>query len=262
MRSLFNGLLFAVLTGVVLITASGCSSNSEELVTDEQIRDVEREIDHEVDRVEDRFEEVRERLEERLDRHLTDEEIDRLTREIGATVENGLAKVGETLEKIGARLKEDSNVEVVDYRDFKELLPNTIQGLRLVDVSGSNKSGLGIRFSKIEAEYENEDENISMEMTIFDLGTMKGLTSMGFDWMDRHIDEEDIDGFKRTTKFGGYPGFESAEYNGSMVKAQGAAVVEDRFVVAMNIRGRDLQKELLVNVFEDFPFRDLRRLAN
>ena len=262
MRSTLRNLCLTLAAGVFVFSTVGCESHSDERLTEEQARKIERDVNREVERAQDDIERAQERLERRLERHLTEEEIEDLKKNIEESVENGLEKVGETLERIGARLKEDSKVEVIDYRDFKELLPERVEGLRLVDVSGSNKSGLGIRFSKIEADYEDEDNGTTMELTILDLGTMQGLTAMGFDWMDDNFNTEDINGFERTRKFGGYPGFESAEYNGSNVKAQGAAVVENRFVVAININGKNLEKDVLENVFNEFSFRNLRRMAN
>jgi hypothetical protein len=94
------------------------------------------------------------------------------------------------------------------------------------------------------------------------LGTMKGITSLGFDWIDNEIDNEDINGFEKTTKFGGYPGFKSAEYEGPNVKTHGVAIVEDRFVVSVNVQGRNLDKDILEKVFSEFSFRRLRRMAD
>jgi len=204
---------------------------------------------------------MQERLEDSLDRELSEEELDKITREIEVNVETGMAKVGEALERIGARIKEDSKVTVVDYKEFKNLLPESVEGLELVHMSGANKSALGIRFSKLEAEYENSRDDIFMEVAILDLGTMKGLTAMGFDWMDSEISKADPDGFERTTKFGGYPGFESAQYDGSNIETQGVAIVENRFVVAINIEGDNLDKDLMEKVFDKFSFRKLRRMA-
>ena len=87
------------------------------------------------------------------------------------------------------------------------------------------------------------------------------LLSMGFDYIDREIDEEDRDGFKRTRKFAGYPGFEAAQYDGRNAEMQGVVIIEERFVVALNIEGRNVDKDIIEHIFDDFPFRRLRRLA-
>ena len=63
------------------------------------------------------------------------------------------------------------------------------------------------------------------------------------------------------TKFGGYPGFETAQYDGRYTETQGVAIVENRFVVAVGIEGRNLDKDILEKVFDEFSFRRLKRLA-
>jgi hypothetical protein len=262
MRFKVTQVLFAGLVGTLMMfTSLGCESDSSSERFEKEAKRVEREVNRELERAADDLADAQKQLEKKLDRHLSDEELEKLTEEIQNNVESGMAKVGEALERIGSRLKEDSKVEVVNYNEFKALLPKRVEGFDLVDLDGSNKSALGIRFSKLEAQYENADDDIDMEIAILDLGTMKGLTTMGFDWMDREIKNEDIDGFERTTKFGGYPGFESAQYRGSFVNAQGVAIVENRFVVAVNIKGESLDKDLMEKVFDEFSFRKLRQMA-
>lgn len=278
MRKTSKFLILVCLVGWGTWTLMGCGdsssdrvgSDSQETRRDEfaessedferELEDITRELERDLERNQRDIERAQRMLEERLERTLNDEEMDKLRREIELSVQTGLAAVGETLEKIGARLKEDAKVEVVDYREFKELMPERVAGFRMINQNGTNKSALGIRFSKLEANYENGDNH--MELAIFDLGTMKGLTAMGFDWVDRKIDNEDADGFEKTTKFGGYPGFESAQYNGNMTSTQGVVIVENRFVVSVNIEGKNLDKALLSEVFDDISFRSLRRLAN
>lgn len=253
--------LFLCLSAFVLAVTSGCG-NSERDVAEERVRRIEKDVDRELERAEKEISELRDELEEKLDRSLTDEELEKISEEIETTVESGLESIGATLERIGGRLKEDSKVTVIDYRDFKELLPEEVEGFKRTNVEGSNKNALGIRFSVIEAQYENSRNDLTMELAISDLGTMKGITSMGFDWLDREIDSKNVDGFERTTKFGGYPGFESAEYEGSNVKTHGVVIVENRFVVVVNVEGEDVDKNILTKVFDEFSFRRLRKMAN
>ncbi len=266
MRSTFNRTrikfyVFVCLSSAFLVAGTGCG-RSEDRIAEDRAKRIERDVDRELERAENEIGELRERLEEKLDRDLSDEELDKISEEISTSVESGITSLGEALERIGSRLKEDSKVSVVDYRDFKELLPEEAAGFELVSVSGSNKSALGIRFSRLEARYESPDSDSGMELAILDLGTMKGITAMGFDWIDREIDSEDINGFERTTKFGGYPGFESAEYQGSKVKTHGVVIVENRFVVVVNVEGEGVDKNVLEKVFDEISFRRLRSMGS
>ncbi len=224
-------------------------------------RDLERDLDRELDKAEEELDRVRERLEDKLEEEdLRKEEIDRIQREIEESVLTGIARVGQVLEKIGNKIQEDSDVEVVDFREFREMLPDEIMGMDRVDWDGANKDALGMRFSILEANYEGSESH--MEIAILDLGTMKGLAAMGFNFMDRQIDEENRDGFKRTRSFQGYSGFESVEYHNGHVEMQGVVIIAKRFVIAADVEGENLEKDFLEDLFEELPLRRLERLGN
>ncbi|HAY36420.1 MAG: hypothetical protein HOC28_04485 [Bacteroidetes Order II. Incertae sedis bacterium] len=259
---MFRKLSLLTLVAFLAVTFVGCEDNSDENERKEFAEEIERNVDREIDRAEESLENLRERIEDKIDERLTEEEIEEIGREIEETVESSLSRLGRTLERIGDRMQEDSEVEVVDYRKFKDLLPDQMGGMMRVDMDGKNANALGMRFSKIEASYVSKQNEMEMEIAILDLGTMQGLATMGFDWIDRKVDKEDVDGFERTTKFGGYPGFESAQYKDDRTETQGVAIIENRFVVAANISGTNLDKQVLDAVFDQFSFRKLSRLAN
>lgn len=254
MRVLNYKLLVVCLIAVMTLNVTGCAEDSEK----RRSKDLAEQIEEDLNRAEERIDEIW----ERLDDSMTEEELKDLGREIEESIESGLKRVGRLLGKIGDRIEEDASVVVIDYRDFKQLLPGDIEDMELVKIAGANKSALGIRYSKIEASYVSDQKDVEMDMSILDLGTMKGLARMGFDFIDRKIDKENIDGFERTTKFGGYPGFETAHYSGRHTERVGVAIVENRFVVIVKIEGTNLDKDILENVFNDFSFRRLKKLSN
>lgn len=229
-------------------------------VTEEVARDIERDLDRELERAEEEIDRVRDRIEEQLDdEKLTKEEIERIKRDVEESVTTGLARVGKVLEEIGTRIQEDADVEVVDFREFRELLPSDLMGMDRIDWEGANKSAFGMRFSKLEASYENRDNN--MDIAILDLGTMKGLAAMGFDFIDKDIDEENREGYKRTRTFEGWPGLESVQYHDDYTDITGVLIVGKRFVIAVEASGGDLPKDFLEDLFDDLDIRDLERLV-
>ena len=252
--------------GIMLFGIYGCENDQAQredfVVTEEDAREIERDIERSVDRELERAEEeirrARERIENELDEvELSDEEVERLKKDVEESVSRGLARVGKVLEDIGTRIQEDSDVEVIDFREFREIFPSELMGMERMDWSGANKSALGMRFSKLEAEYEGRDK--SMEIAILDLGTMKGLAAMGFDFIYKNIDEEDRDGFKRTRQFEGWPGLESVEYHEGHTEMQGVLIVKERIVIAVNAEGSRLDKDFLEVLFDDLDIRDLER---
>jgi len=245
--------------GVLFFGMYGCEEEQnrreDSRVTEEVSRDVERELE----RAEREIERARERIEREIeDSDLSDEEVERIKRDVEESVTNGLSRVGQVLEEIGSRIQEDSDVEVIDFREFKDILPSELMNMDRVDWSGANKSALGMRFSKLEARYEGRNAN--MDVAILDLGTMKGLAAMGFDFIDKNIDEADRDGFKRTREFEGWPGLETVEYHDSHTEMQGVLIIDKRIVIAVNAEGERLKKDFLEDLFDDLDIRDLERL--
>jgi len=236
------------------------SRRDADRVSEDVAREIEDDLDRELERAEERIEDLRDKIEDRFEENMSEAELEELSREVEESVATGLAKVGKVIEDIGARIQEDADVTVVDYHEFYDLLPDDFEGMEQVDTDGDNKKAFGMRSSKLEAEYEGDDAE--MEIAILDLGTMKGLAAMGFDFIDREIDEENSDGFRRTTKFGGFPGYEAVHYDDDEAEMLGIVIVEGRFVVTVNIEGEDLDKDLVQDFFDDFSFRRLRRLAN
>jgi hypothetical protein len=252
--------------GVMLFGIYGCEDEQaqrEEFVVSEEAardveRDIERSVDRELERAEEEIRRARERIESELEEaELSDEEVERLKKDVEESVSRGLARVGKALEDIGARIQEDSDVEVVDFREFREIFPSELMGMERIDWSGANKSALGMRFSKLEAEYEGR--NMGMEIAILDLGTMKGLAAMGFAFIDKNIDEEDRDGFKRTREFEEWPGLESVEYQDDRTEMQGVLIVKERIVIAVNAEGSRLEKDFLEDLFDELDIRSLER---
>jgi len=257
--------IFAVLAilGFFCVSVYSCTDENDrrdaDTISEEMARDIGEDLEQELERAEDRIEDLRDRIEDRFEDDMSREELEEIGRDVKESVASGMARIGALLEEIGSRIQEDADVSVVDYREFRGLLADEIEGMERIGMKGANKGGFGMRVSKLEAEYESE--NMDMEITILDLGTMKGLLAMGFDYINQDIDEEDGDGFKRTRKFSGYPGFESAKYDGRNAEIQGVVIIEERFVVALNIEGRNVDKDIVEDIFDDFPFRRLRRLA-
>jgi len=253
----------AAIVAFFLFGIYGCSETEDERqrdrVAEEVARDIERDLDRELERAEEELERVRDRIEDEFDKdHVTDEDIERIQRDVEESISTGLARVGKVLEEIGNKIQEDADVDVTDFREFRDVLPSELMDMQRVDWDGANKSALGMRFSKLEARYENNQTE--MDIAILDLGTMKGLAAMGFDFIDREIDEENRDGFKRTREFEGFPGYEAVEYHDNHTEMQGVVIINERFVVAAEIEGRELSKRFLNQLFDELNLRKLARM--
>lgn len=260
-RSTFSAFLIA---GFLLV---GCDDTSEydkeqisedvrEAIRDaeEAVRDATDELEEKVERSRVRVREARDRMRERSER--AREEGD----DLDHAIESAIKSIGEVMESIGEALQNDSDVEPVDYQKLRDLLPEEINGMEIVNTDGSRKSGLGIRLSSIEAEYEGPRREMSI--TILDLGSLKGAAVTSLDYFDGNIEREFDDGYERTTEFDGYPAHVKVDRTGRYHSYMATVMVADRFVVTIEADGRGLDEDILENVLNKISLRRLARLAN
>lgn len=189
----------------------------------------------------------------------TPEERDQTRREVQRDVEHAVetsvTKIGATLESIGQALQTDADVEVVDWRDFKAMIPGELGPFQRVAWEGENSGALGIRIAKIRGSYESGAN--TMKLSVIDLGTIKSAAMKGLDLLDAEIDRENVDGLQKTREWNGYPGYIATDHQ----RAIGVAVVEDRFVVSAELKGNLATPATLEDVFDDLPLRRLARMA-
>lgn len=265
LRSILPLLLVAI-----LFSACADAGNERPEMSDEAIR-------QEIEQTQERLDELRERLEEEDVRRVREqadrirEDAERLreeTREsteawredVGRAVESSLVEIGRALERVGQGMQENSDVQPVDWRDMKTLLPDDIAGFDRIDWEGHNKQAIGIRLATIKGDYERGDDR--MHVAVVDLGSLSGLATAGYDWLDAHIDSETSRGYERTQEIEGYPGFVEVEYGSVRDEMSAVVIVEDRFVVAVNIEGENLDDDLLMDAVDDIPLSRLRDMMD
>jgi hypothetical protein len=154
--------------------------------------------------------------------------------------------LADAMNKVQEAMKEVNNgeeVEVVNFRELKEMLPDKAAGLPNTDKSGETTGVMGIKISTAEAEYKEGDKRI--EMTIIDTGGL-GMAMMGVaQWSTVTVDKESDDGYERTTTIEGHKAFES--WNNKSQSGEVAVIVNKRFVVqadGRNVDMNDLKKAL------------------
>lgn len=217
------------------------------------VREAMDEVGRNLDDAEDELGQMRDRIRERRER--IREEVGKESEEF----ETVLKKVGEAIERIGDALIKDSDIEPVDYRKLRDLLPREINGMKRISTDGSRKSALGIRISKVEAEYEGP--RLNMTVAIMDLGSVSGAAAAGLDFFDAEFDGDYEDGYKRTTEFDGHPAFVKVDNSGRYHHYEAVVMVAERFVVAIDASGRGLDENIIEDVLDEISLRRLARLA-
>lgn len=144
---------------------------------------------------------------------------------------NNLEDLNGVLDQISKKMNDGEEVEAVDFRKLKELLPEKLVGMKRNSLEGE-KTGVSVfKFSLAKATYG--DGNARMEVSIVDGAGISGIVNGMAAWTMIEVDKETDSGFERTTTINGYKAFES--FDAEQQEGQVAIVVEDRFII--NIEG-------------------------
>jgi len=271
LRLLLPLLLIALVASACADADSDRSTSSDEAIEEEIERTQERldelrdRLDDLADSREDDVRRVREQAERVRDdadriRDETRESTEAWREDVGRAVESSLVEIGRALERVGQEMQENSDVQPVDWRDMKSMLPEDIAGFERIDWEGHNKQAIGIRMATIKGDYERGEDRLNL--AVVDLGSLSGLATAGYDWLDAHIDSETDRGYERTQEIEGYPGFVEVEYSSHRDELSAVVIVEERFVIAVNIEGQNLDDALLMEAIDDVPFDRLRDMID
>lgn len=155
-----------------------------------------------------------------------------------AVLQGDMGQVGEAMKQMGGALAGSVQVEPVDFRALKDLLPERLAGLRRVSSEGSRTKMMGVAASKAEAVYE-DGRGGRMTVSITDAGTLTGLAAVAVAWINVEIDKEGDSGYERTTTIEGrkaYERYEKATKTGKL-----DVVAAGRFLVAAEATGLDMK---------------------
>jgi len=163
--------------------------------------------------------------------------MEQAARQMGEAARQGdVAQAGEAMKQMGEALTGSMKVEPVDFRTLKEVLPESIAGMKRVSSEGSRTSVVGVASSKAEAIYEDgKGGRIAYEIT--DVGTLTGVTAMAFAWVNVEIDKEGSSGYERTTTVGGRKAYE--RYSTAARTGELDVIVAGRFIVGIKASGVD-----------------------
>ena len=143
---------------------------------------------------------------------------------------------------------------VVDFRDLKALLPENLPGMKRTNAKGSKNGAMGMTVSEAEGNYEVENGEGSIDIKITDMGGtgFGGLAAAA--WTMSDIDNEDDNGFERTTTIDGNKAME--KYNTKDKHGEIQTMVGGRFMV--EVTGNDVKSEQIKEALKKV---DLKKLA-
>ena len=164
--------------------------------------------------------------------------VEQAARQLGDAARQGdVHQAGQAMKQMGEALSGSVNVEPVDFRTLKELLPESVAGLKRVSSEGSRTNVVGIASSKAEAVYaDGKGGRIALEVT--DVGSLSGVTAMAFAWVNVEIDKEGTSGYERTTTLGGRKAYE--RYDVATRTGELDVIMAGRFIVGLKATGVEM----------------------
>ncbi|MBU4459388.1 MAG: hypothetical protein KJ579_02380 [Verrucomicrobia bacterium] len=144
---------------------------------------------------------------------------------------------------------------VVDFRQLKALLPETIGDMKRTNAKGEKSGAMGMTVAKAEGTYEGAKEaRLKVEITdMSGVGAMGALAQFGF--AATEIDNESDDGYERTVKI---KNFKALEKYDTKAKSGSLQVIVGRFSV--QIEGDNIAPAILKTAAEAIDLQALSAL--
>jgi hypothetical protein len=161
---------------------------------------------------------------------------------------------------IGAMMGGDgkSAVELVDFRELKTLLPESIGGLKRGEESGEKTAATGIKMSHVQARY-SDGGSIRLRLKITDVGSMSGFAGMaGAAWAMVDIDRETDRGYEKTSTVDGRRMYE--KWSSKDQRGEVDMIVGGRFVI--ELRGTGFEMKDLKQAIATIDLKKLDALKN
>ena len=139
----------------------------------------------------------------------------------------------DNMKEVQKSIEEGKKYEVVDFRDLKALLPETIGDLKRTNAQGEKSGAMGFTISKAEADYNNEDYSQSIDIEITDLSGASGYAGFAaWGWAMVDVDKETETGYEKTTKYKGHKAYE--KYDNQDQYGSIEVLVSGRFMLSAN----------------------------
>jgi hypothetical protein len=122
---------------------------------------------------------------------------------------------------------------VVDFRELRALLPESIGAFKRTRAGGEKNSAMGMTMAQADGEYASGKSTISIKIMDYGGTGMAGLMAAG--WAMSEVDRESESGFERSTTIGGHKALE--KYDTLAKSGDIQILVAGRFMV--EIVGRD-----------------------
>jgi hypothetical protein len=139
------------------------------------------------------------------------------------------------LNAVGAIVAGGKDVQPVDFRKLKEMLPDTLAGMKRGEASGQSGEAMGIKGSSATARY-TDSAGASLNLDITDMGSLSGLAGLASRF-DPSMEKETDTGYERTSKVNGQIVHE--RYDRRSKSGEISIILAERFNVEVRGNGVD-----------------------
>jgi hypothetical protein len=165
----------------------------------------------------------------------------------------------DNMKEVQKSMEEGQKFEVVDFRELKVLLPESIGDLKRTDIQGEKSSSAGFTISRAEADYNTEDYSQRIDIEITDMTRASGLTGLAaWGWAMAEIDKETETGYEKTIKYKGHKAFE--KYNNRDQYGSFEILVAGRFMVSVD--GSNVPMALIKSAADQINIGKLEAMKN
>jgi Yip1 domain/zinc-ribbon domain len=162
---------------------------------------------------------------------------------------------GAALGALGQIITGGANVQPVDFHKLKEMLPESVAGMKRNDSAAESTEAMGIKGASATAHYSN-DAGGRVTVEIVDLGSLSGLAGMATRF-DPNIQKETDTGYERTTKVNGQLLHE--RYDRQSKSGEASILTGDRF--SITVSGSGVDADVLVSTLKTIDIGQLAKLA-
>ena len=160
----------------------------------------------------------------------------------------------DNMKEVQKNMEEGKKHEVVDFRELKALLPESIGDLKRKNAQGEKNSSMGFTISHAEADYSKEDGSQNIDIEITDLAGASGVAGMAaWDWAMVDIDKETETGYEKTTKYKGHKAYE--KYDNEYQDGSIEVLVSGRYMVS--VQGNNVPMDMVKNAINEIDIGKL-----
>lgn len=135
-----------------------------------------------------------------------------------------------------------SDAPLVPADTLQARLPESVDGMALVDSERTQGGAMGINISSATARYEDGSARM-LTITITDAGKAGLLAALGAAWATVSVDQVTSDGFERTVTIDGNRGFESERRTTGGAERELSVVAGNRLLV--QLEGANVSMDVL-----------------